>query len=164
MTIRTIARALLLLTVTASAAAAQYSSPVGLSIGTRVRVVAPAIFPDRTIGTVLTAQNDTIVVRRSGTDATFVVPVSSLQKVEISAGRSRAKWGALGAVVGLFAGGIAGGASLAHDDTTGLGAVAGFFAGATLGLGGGIVIGALAAPERWVNYPLPSAAISAPSH
>jgi hypothetical protein len=156
MTMRAIARGLLLLPLIASAAAAQYSNPIGVAVGTRVRIVAPTVRPDPTTGTVLLVQPDTIVLR-SGQASSLAVPVSSIQKLEISAGRSRAKWGALGGVIGLFAGGIAGGKSGGHDDPTGVGALAGFFAGSVVGLGAGIIVGALAAPERWINYPLPSA-------
>jgi hypothetical protein len=156
MTLRTLARGFFLLPLIASAANAQYSNPVGLSTGTRVRVIAPVIAPDPMTGTILSAGTDTIVLR-SGRATSLAVPVSSIQKLEISAGRSRAKWGALGGVIGLFAGGIAGGKSGGHDDPTGVGAAAGFFAGAAMGLGAGIIVGALAAPERWINYPLPSA-------
>lgn len=157
MTLSSIARGLLLLPLIAGAASAQYSNRIGLATGTRVRVVAPSIFPERTTATVLSAQNDTIIVARSGGAVSLSVPVSAIQQLEISEGRSRFTWAGLGAVAGLLGGGILGGSAGGRNDTSGVGAAAGFFAGSILGLIGGAVAGALAAPERWSNYPLPSA-------
>lgn len=156
MTFRSIARAILLLPLIASAASAQYSNRIGIATGTRVRVLAPSIFPERATATVLAAQNDTIVVARSDGAVSLSLPVSAIQKLEISEGRSRFKWAGLGALAGLFVGGYLGGTIGGKDDTSGVGAAAGFFAGSILGVPGGAVLGALAAPERWVNYPLPS--------
>lgn len=152
-----IARALLIFPLIPSAASAQYSRSLGLSTGTRVRVTAPAVFPDRATATVLAAQNDTIVVSRSDGTVSLSVPVASIQKLEVSEGRSRLKWGLLGSLGGLLVGGFIGGSTADTDnDLGGLNAMAGFFAGAILGTGAGAVVGALAAPERWTNYPLPS--------
>lgn len=156
MTLRSIVRGLLILPFVVSAASAQYSNRIGLATGTKVRVMAPRIFPERTTATVLAVQNDTIVMARSGGAVSFSVPLGDIQKLEISNGRSRFKWAGLGAVAGLFGGGIIGGSIGGQDDPTGLGAAAGFFAGAIQGVLGGAIIGGLAAPERWVNYPLPS--------
>ncbi|MEO7367046.1 MAG: hypothetical protein ABIZ36_03755 [Gemmatimonadaceae bacterium] len=157
MTLRSIVRGLLIVPFVVSAASAQYSNRIGLASGTKVRVMAPGIFPERTTATVLAAQNDTIVMARSGGAVSFLVPVRDIQKLEISNGRSRFEWAGLGAVAGLLAGGIIGGTIGGRDDPTGLGAASGFFVGAFQGVLGGAIIGGLAAPERWVNYPLPLA-------
>lgn len=157
MTLQSIVRGLLILPFVVSAASAQFSNRIGLATGTRIRVVATSIFPERTTATVLAVQSDTIVMARAGGAVSLAVPVSDIQKLEISDGRSRFTWAALGAVAGLFAGGILGGFAGGHDDPSGLGATAGFLAGAILGIPGGAVIGGLAAPERWINYPLASA-------
>lgn len=154
MSIRQTILALLFLAGTVSTSKAQLPVPVGISPGTKMRVTAPAILPEPITGRLTSLTPDTVSIAKSGA-AVFQIPMISVQKLELSEGRNRLKWAALGALAGGLVGGLIGGYSADNNDPTGLEAAALFIAGGTVGLVGGGVAGAVFAPERWYQYSLP---------
>lgn len=141
-----------LLAASAPIASAQYIRP-SLSTGDRIRISAPAVLGKVTTGKFLSIEQDTLRMSPSARGAQLAVPFKAIESLELSQGRKRALWSALGATAGLFAGGIVGGHFGGQGDNTGVGALAGFISGAFLGLVTGAVGGALLAPERWEPYP-----------
>jgi hypothetical protein len=117
-------------------------------VGTRVRIVGPAGGQPFT-GNVLRLTADTLAVATGGGNALLQVPTSRLTSIDVSEGRDRLGWGMRGAAIGGLAGAVLGAAAMGRDDPGGMGAYAGFIAGGIFGVGGGAIVGAIVAPERW---------------
>jgi hypothetical protein len=136
--------------------AAQDTLP--LTPGARVRVSAPDLIGRRAVtASVVALRRDTLVLRPVDSGAaTWAVPLGRLERLEVSRGRrSRAT----GAVIGFFAGALAGavyGAAghpgLAHTDIPEEGEAA-IYAGVAGLLGAGV--GAALGGERWARVRLP---------
>ena len=116
-----------------------------VAVGTRVRVGGDGIQPFT--GSVLRLTPDTLSVAAGSGRALVMLPTTRLTSIEVSEGRDRLGWAVKGAGIGVLAGGVIGSATLGRDDQ--LARLAGFFAGGVLGAGTGVLVGAVAAPERW---------------
>src|SRR5688572_20853891 len=123
-----------------------------LEAGTRVRIHTGATTP--LTGTVAYRDPASVAVLRAPADTAFV-PLASITRVEVSAGRRSnagrgAKWGGL---VGAGFGTLLGMAAMAEDDgyfELGAEAIpAGMIGGGLLGATIGVVIGALTSREQW---------------
>lgn len=131
---------------------AQSAAPLGVSVGQRVRVQAPALFGDKRKGDVFAPVGDTLFLKKK--DASVEpVPVNAISVLEVSRGRQRWLWGFLGATAGFFAGGLLGVQTYdtGESDIDGILAAT---AGAAIGTVSGAIIGAIAAPERWKKIPV----------
>jgi hypothetical protein len=125
-----------------------------LPAGTTIRVTAPRALPERTTGAFQTARSDTLWMQ-AGRSRQLVIPVATVERLEVSGGRSRLKWALIGAGTGALAGFVLGGmAGGGEDDITGTGAAAGAIAGTAQGIVLGAIGGALLAPRRWINHPV----------
>ena len=135
----------------ASTAAAQTATPIGVSVGQRVRVQAPTIFGDKRKGDVFGPVADTLFLKRR--EAVEAVPVSAITSLEVSRGRQRWLWGFLGATAGFFAGGLLG-AQTYDTGESDIDGILASIAGAAIGTVSGAIVGAVAAPERWKKIPV----------
>jgi hypothetical protein len=157
---RTLLPVLVLLACACVPAAAQDAPPardlrgLGVSEGSRVRVTAPAVSPERMVGTVAALTADSLLLTR-GAGARLQIDTRHVQAISVAAGRNRFAWALKGAGIGFLVGGILGAQAGGHGDHSGLGALAGFVAGVVAGTPLGAGIGALAAPERWTPVRLP---------
>ena len=129
---------------------AQQATP--LPPGAKIRVTATQTLPRREVGSFTAARNDTLWMQ-AGSSNQVAVPLATVERLEVSAGRARLKWALIGGAVGLLAGGVLGGRAGAEDDFTGTGAAAGFTVGALQGVVLGAAVGGLAAPRRWRVVP-----------
>jgi len=158
---RTLLHALVLIVCACAPAAAQDAPPpardlrgLGVSEGSRVRVTAPAVSPERLVGRVAALTADSLLLTR-GAGARLQIDSRQVQAISVSAGRNRFVWALKGAGIGFLVGGILGAQAGGHGDHTGLGALAGFVAGVVTGTPLGAGIGAAAAPERWTSVRIP---------
>jgi hypothetical protein len=136
--------------------AAPLSSQIGPSEGSRVRATVPTVSEHRLVGVVSSATIDSLILSTNHGSTMVRLGKPTIQSLQVSRGHARGTWALIGAGVGFLAGGVLGGASGADDDVTGgLGAMAGFVAGVVVGVPLGAIGGAVLAPERWVDYPLP---------
>ena len=126
---------------------AQTSAPIGVSVGQRVRVEAPAVFQERHKGNVLAPVIDTLFLKEKNSSVQ-PVPVNAIMTLEVSRGRQRWLWGFLGATAGFFAGGLLG-AQTYQTGESDIDGILAAIAGAAIGTVSGGIIGAVAAPERW---------------
>ena len=129
---------------------AQQATP--LPPGAQIRVTASQTLPRREVGSFTAARNDTLWMQARRGDQ-VAIPLATVERLEMSAGRPRLKWALIGGAVGLLAGGVLGGRAGAEDDITGTGAAAGFTVGALQGVVLGATVGGLAAPRRWRVVP-----------
>lgn len=111
------------------------------------------------VGTVVTLNADTIVLRHESQTSALAVPLAAVTKLEVSGGRiPRGKNGLKGAGLGLFAGitigGILGAANTGTDATSKVYVMAGAAFFGTTGLVTGGIIGAVSGNERWEQVPL----------
>ena len=121
----------------------------GVTPGTRVRVSAPTVIPDRVIGTFLSASRDSLLVA-PGEHAVLRLDLNAVEALHVSAGRDRTKWALNGSAAG-FVGVLL--LSPAFCDRGDMGCGFGMLgASLFLGIPGGALAGALSAPERWVRY------------
>jgi len=136
---------MILLMAIATASHAQRVTPV--AEGSRIRVTAPQL-PAPLFGRVLIRDRNTdvLVVTTPGADARVTLPLTAVQRIDVSSGRRRVAGAAVGAAVGILIGG-AFGAAQAGDD--GIARTAGFLAGGFAGIVFGGPIGFVYAPERW---------------
>jgi len=157
---RTLLHALVLTACACSSAAAQDAPSardlrgLGVSEGSRVRVTAPAVSPERLVGRVAGLTADSLLLTR-GAGARLQIDTRQVQAMSVAAGHNRWGWALRGAGVGFLVGGILGAQAGGNGDHTGLGALAGFVAGVITGTPLGAGVGALAAPERWTPVRLP---------
>ena len=136
---------------------------LALAPGVRVRLTAPTIGEEAVVGTVVSVDTaGTIVVRpsqRVGTDgepSLLSIPSAAVKRLEISQGRhSSGSDGAVGSVVGLMGGVVAGAllGSLATGPEAGMAYLGTLPLGAAVGLVIGTVIGARPR-DHWQTVPL----------
>jgi hypothetical protein len=127
---------------------------LGVSAGSRVRLVAPMVTPAPMVGTVAALTADSLLLSRGG-GARLQIDTREVRALAVSAGHSRFAWALRGAAVGLLVGGIVGAKAAGAGDETGLAAFVGFLGGIVVGTPLGAGIGAAAAPERWTPVRLP---------
>lgn len=156
---RSLLHAAVLLACACVSAAAQAASSrdlrgLGVSAGSRVRLVAPVVTPGPMVGRVAALTADSLLLTRAP-GARLQIDSRYVQTLQISAGRNRFAWALKGAGVGLLVGGVVGARAMGRGDDTGLVALAGFFVGAIIGTPLGAGVGAAAAPERWMPVRLP---------
>jgi hypothetical protein len=127
---------------------------LGVSAGSRVRVVAPAVFPAAMKGRIEALTADSLLLGRGG-GARLQIDTREVVELSVTAGRNRFGWALRGAGIGLLAGAVLGATAGGHGDDSGWGALVGFVAGGIVGLPLGAGVGAAAAPERWTLLRLP---------
>jgi hypothetical protein len=146
-----------LLLVSAASASAQATTPAS---NDRVRLVAPGVVDGRLTGTVVTASAEAVDIR--GGDGTVrSVPRSSITRLEVSRGRSRAAGALKGGLWGTGAGvalalANAGFSDGGCDENAGdcVSTFAGIVTWTALGTGLGTVIGFGIGSERWQRLPV----------
>jgi hypothetical protein len=158
---RSLLHAVVLVACTCAPAAAQAAPSrdlrgLGVSAGSRVLVMAPAVTPRLMVGTVAALTADSLLLTRAP-GARLQIDTRSVQALAVSAGRRRFAWALKGAGVGLLVGGVVGARAMAEEDDSGLAALAGFIVGMIVGTPLGAGVGAAAAPERWTSVRLPPA-------
>lgn len=124
------------------------------TLGSRVRLWAPAVAGGRIEGTVVRVDDRSLSVGRDG--EALSVPRDAITRFEVGTGRHRHVWQGLG--IGAAAGGLLGGLSgcfpmvaCGGDAGQHLGAAA---LGAFAGAGWGALIGAFVQGEGWRTVPL----------
>ncbi len=134
---------------------AQEESPV--LPGTRVRISAPRVATDRILGTVISMDANTLVLKSSIQLAPVSIPLRSINKFEVSKGqKSKVVTGIVnGFIIGAPAGALLGGVRGGYDDVpTAAVAVSGAVIGGLLGAGTGGIIGRSQKTDRWEEVPL----------
>lgn len=77
--------------------------------GTRIRVTAPTVASDRLVGTAMSLDVDTLVMKAEDWAAPLTVPIASVTRLDVSRGKvSRGKNALKGAGIGLLVGGAGG--------------------------------------------------------
>jgi hypothetical protein len=163
----------LLSTLPSSAARAQGGGPVArpVSVGSRVRILAPSIRRDRYVGRIDSLDVNEIVLdtagvrRRLGFETGPVLVesyrlvslrTSAIEKIELSAGRTVRRATIKGMVVGALGGALLFGFGNLPEVNP---KAKDFFKGAPLGLAlgavGGAIVGYALGGERWVPAQLP---------
>jgi hypothetical protein len=148
---------LLVAAVASSAAVAQVGGPV--QPGQRVRVRSTIAHAPELTGVVETVRPDTLMVRDGDRGVATAVPLSSIDRLQVSQGR-HSKWLTglvVGAGVGAVTGAIIGAATHKENDilfSTGDNAVLGAVVFTPVGALTGTVIGLLVKTERWQTVPL----------
>lgn len=166
--VRKLSAPLALVAGAAGTSEAQRSSD--LSVGARVRIVAPSIRRERFVGRVEAMPADSIMLdtsraqRRLGFDTNPVlvedfrrvtIPVSAIRSLEISRGRTRRRTTILGALIGAGSGAVLFGiADLPEINPTFKDFTEGFLVGSIVGAVAGGVIGFALGGERWDHLPV----------
>jgi hypothetical protein len=105
------------------------------------------------VGIVLAVDNQAVSIKAEGVSSALTVPRAAIARLERADGRrSRVRYAALGSLIGLSGGALAGLASASSCGPTELlcSPALGAFAGGIVGAGTGAVIGAIMPPaERW---------------
>ena len=155
-----------------------YVADTSIAPGDTVRVTAPSMDMDGSVGTVAALETDTLTVQVEDRADALYVPLADVTKLEVRRGRkSNAGKGALiglgvGAVVGVALGfaacaGESGGAlcnsDTGEDTSVALAALLGAY-GAVLGTGIGALIGLAARTDRWETVPLDRIRVSLTPH
>ena len=136
-----------------------------LARGTWVRITAPALSPAPLIGTLEGRRADSLLWVRKQEERPLSLPLTAVQKLEISQGRHADTWrgGLIGTLAGIGVGALIGLAAGNYEcPTTGLpalaaadcltpeeSAAAGAILGAVGGGGLGLLIGSSRKSERW---------------
>jgi uncharacterized protein YcfJ len=149
------ARSLLVLLVTVAAPADGRAQHAQRPSGQRVRVTAPTAFAKPFVGTLAGYSADSLSVAMARGGARVVIPRDAVRQLEVSEGRARRRYAALGGILGLVAGAVIGGEAASTPEDPSLAGLAGMIAGGLLGASAGAAIGAVVAPERWRHYYLP---------
>jgi hypothetical protein len=142
-----------------------YIADTSVAPGDTVRVTAPSLDMDDSIGTVAALETDTLTVQVEERADALYVPLADVTKLEVRRGqKSRTGGGALiGAGVGAAAGVITALAACGDSncewdgdttDVTGYVAVVFGAGGALLGAGIGALIGSASKTDRWETVPL----------
>ncbi len=146
-----------------------YVADTSIAPGDTVRVTAPSMDMDDSIGTVAALETDTLTVKVEERADALYVPLADITKLEVRHGqRSRAGKGAL---IGLGVGAAAGvtlafvacaGKECYSDSNDATGVVALIFGagGALLGAGIGAIIGSSIKTDRWESVPLDNIRVS----
>jgi hypothetical protein len=124
-------------------------------MGTRVRVVAPEALPSRFTGRATGIQGDTLLLMKENED--LIVPLATVQLLEISRGRDRVRGPTYGMGIGAVVIGTLFAATNSNPspcDYVCLTVPQAFALGAVLGIIPGTVVGALIGKERWERIPL----------
>lgn len=135
---------------------AQRTESPAVAPGERVRVSLMVEGP-RLAGQVYSLGSQSLLLQVGDEPAPRVLPVASIQSLEVSRGRPRASWTFLGAVLGATAGVIytrASGEESDPADIGGLYSTAEGVGNVVTGMLAGAVLGWLIAPERWSIVPL----------
>lgn len=131
------------------ATAAEAQTVRHLTPDARVRLTAPGL-PGRLYGRTETADSGRVVVVTPEGAARIALPLSAIDKLDVSQGRPRLIGGVVGGAGGLLLGGLVGAQTGSGDsDPEGWGAFVGMLAGATAGLTAGAILGTAFVPERW---------------
>jgi hypothetical protein len=144
-------------------------------VGSRVRVAAPSVRPERYVGRISALPSDSVTLdtmgvrRRLGLDMGPVLvdqyryvtlPLSAVESIELSVGKTHTRTTFLGAVIGAGAVGLITGAGNLPEVNPGFKDFAeGFVTGAAIGAVVGGAVGWLLGGERWVRAARPSGAL-----
>jgi hypothetical protein len=130
-----------------------------LARGTRIRITAPALSPAPLMGTLEGPRTDSLLWRREQDERPTSLPLTTVQKLEISEGSHPETWkggliGALagigaGALIGLLAGNYSCPTAAGECSSPGESAAAGAILGAVAGGAVGLLIGSTRQSERW---------------
>jgi len=133
---------------------AQEQPPV--ESGARIRVTAPSVFSDRIVGTVVSWENEQLVL--DALRGTLTFPIDSIIKLEISRGKK--SYVEEGALIGLLVGGLSGylgcGRAIKPCDKRALAAAILAVPGVALGA----IVGAGVSPTIWEEVPASQLRIS----
>ncbi len=155
-----------------------YVADTSIAPGDTVRVTAPSMDMDESVGTVAALETDTLTVQVEDRADALYVPLADVTKLEVRRGqKSNAGKGALiglgvGAVVGVTFGFVAcaaeNGGSVCTNDVGesspfAFAAATGAY-GAVLGTGIGALIGLAARTDRWETVPLDRIRVSLTPH
>jgi hypothetical protein len=103
------------LTTTSAAGVAQSAASVGWTpvVGTRARILSPALGGERQVGTIEAVAGDTLEFRRTASPNAQWLKTADITTVDVSSGThtERAKWAAIGLLVGVASGVAIGAAS-----------------------------------------------------
>ena len=144
---------LALLLVAPAVLAAQTPAPL-LQADARVRV---RLLPEPggwTVGRIRAVTPDSLLLREA---AVTSVPLSGVDRLEVSRGRARGRWVLLGTGVGMVAGIVYSRATLEDSPAGGVQNAADGLANTILGMLMGGAAGYFLAPERWTHVPLAGA-------
>lgn len=120
-----------------------------LTPGTRVRIAAPSVAPAQLIGTVRASDKDTLVVDVADRMSPVIIPVASVETIELSRGRHAHTWQGVG--VGFLVGGVVGAAlgASCEGDFLCPGPAGGALVLGVVAMLPGALVGALIRTERW---------------
>jgi hypothetical protein len=146
---------------------AQQEPPV--APGDRVRVTVPAVQPEPLVGTVVEIDRYVCFIAREGYTDPLGLPLTSIEKFEVSRGRKSniLKGAGLGVLFGFAAGAVIITAACAVDPcpwTTAEGVVGAGTIGAGLGLLIGVSAGASSSGELWEPVPLDELRVTIAPH
>jgi hypothetical protein len=103
------------LTTTSAAGVAQSSASIGWTpvVGTRARILSPALGGERQVGTIEAVAGDTLQFRRTASPNAQWLKTAEITTVDVSSGThtERAKWAAIGMLVGAATGAAIGAAT-----------------------------------------------------
>lgn len=105
--------------------------------------------PEPLTGRLWHINGETYALRVTGSNTLQKLPASRILWVDVSEGRSRIRWGMLGAGIGLLWGGLLGALTIGQDPQADIGALGGFLIGGIPAAGAGAVVGVVSAPEQW---------------
>jgi hypothetical protein len=158
------------LAATSAGAQSQAAARV-VNIGTRVRVFAPDLRPDRYVGRIDSLDAQTIVLDTAGAQIRLgidmgpvlvdqyrkvTIRLSAIREIEVSGGRTTRGATVKGLIIGALAGGVLWGLGNLPEVNPGAGDfVAGFPPGAIVGAALGGTIGFALGGERWLPARVP---------
>ena len=157
-------------TVVVASAAAQADH--GSLIGKRIRVTTPSTIatgdqrgarPLVVVGELIGTSDSTLSLRREATENEVIIPLSRVQRLEMSTGSSRGASAGKGALLGLAVGGVLGFATAGNCSATEMicverpeGALIAGVVGATAGALIGLIAGG---GERWKDTAIPRVSV-----
>ena len=153
---RSLARLCVLVLLCAHPLRAQEAEPPALAPGERVRV--SLLEGPRVAGQLLSLAYDSLFLQVGREPAPRVLPLASMQGLEVSRGRPRARWTLVGALSGATAGMLYMRVFVETDprDFGGLQRTADGIGITLPGMLAGAALGWRVAPERWASVPLPT--------
>lgn len=137
---------------------------VGLAPGTRVRLSAPEVVEKCITASIAYMDSDSLVLHRDRNPARLVIPARTVERLEISHGRSHSLGTLRGVGLGALGGGLfLGGAQVLSERVVGAWTALIFLSGAIVGAPVGAVVGGIIGVERWEERPLwPRAGLGTP--